>query len=802
MRRKGTSKRNSESLESRLSHLHMSTFDSTKLPLRDVIRGIRKGEYQLPDFQRGWVWDDEHVRSLLVSISRSFPIGAVMTLETGGDIRFQVRPIENVVLEGDVEPEKLILDGQQRLTSLTQVLGLQGSVKTFDHKKAEVERYYYIDIPMVLEDGDIDDAFYSVGKEKTKTSDFGRKIELDLTTLEKEVEAMQFPCNRILDYDTWQDCCYESGKFEEFKEFRKRVLEPIRDYNIPIIALNKHTSKEAVCLVFEKVNTGGVSLTVFELITASFAADGFNLREDWYGDATSERSGRFTRLKKDKLLKPLQSTDFIQAITLLNTYENHMKARAEGVPESQLPGISCKRKTMLNLTLEEYLKWAPKLEEAFVRAAQFLRKECFYSNRDLPYRTQLVPLAAIMTHLEERWLEPKIYQRLSEWFWCGVMGELYGSAIENRFANDIEDFFVWVENEDKIPRTVFDASFHPSRLETLRTRNSAAYKGLHVLTLRSGARDFYWKADVQEIDHMGEPLDIHHIFPRNWCEKKENSIDKNIFDSAVNKTPISYKANRKIGGAAPSKYLASLQKDKQVGLSDPQMDEILESHFIDPGTMRCDDFFLFIRKRSVALLELIYEAMGKGDTAPEDIALFGLNSSENEAREREQKIASGESSMVEFKSTMRWNIKADMLDKTMEEIILKSIAALNNRYGGTLFIGVQDDGEILGLDLDYATLNEPNKDQFELFLRALINENYGKEFATSQLEVTFPERNGKEFCQINVKRGKEALYTMVSPKDKNLPKMKKFYVRSGNTSQELSMEEAVKYINERFKHNA
>ena len=102
----------------------MSTFDSTKLPLKDVIRSIKKGEIQLPDFQRGWVWDDEHVRSLLVSISRSFPIGAVMTLDTGGDVRFQTRPIENVNLEGKVKLEKLILDGQQRLTSLTQVLSI------------------------------------------------------------------------------------------------------------------------------------------------------------------------------------------------------------------------------------------------------------------------------------------------------------------------------------------------------------------------------------------------------------------------------------------------------------------------------------------------------------------------------------------------------------------------------------------------------------------------------------------------------------------------------------------------------
>src|ERR1700758_3208405 len=98
----------------------MSRFDSTKAALPDIIKDIMLGKVQLPDFQRGWVWDDSHVRSLLVSIARSFPVGAVMLLETGGDVRFQVRPIENLTFNGPIpEPEKLILDGQQRLTSLT-----------------------------------------------------------------------------------------------------------------------------------------------------------------------------------------------------------------------------------------------------------------------------------------------------------------------------------------------------------------------------------------------------------------------------------------------------------------------------------------------------------------------------------------------------------------------------------------------------------------------------------------------------------------------------------------------------------
>jgi hypothetical protein len=130
----------------------MSTFDSTKRLLPDILGEIVKGKIQLPDFQRGWIWDDEHVRSLLVSIARSFPVGAVMLLETGGEARFQVRPVENVPFSGALpHAELLILDGQQRLTTLTQVLALEGTVKTWNDKGKAIERYYYFHIPTALE---------------------------------------------------------------------------------------------------------------------------------------------------------------------------------------------------------------------------------------------------------------------------------------------------------------------------------------------------------------------------------------------------------------------------------------------------------------------------------------------------------------------------------------------------------------------------------------------------------------------------------------------------------------------------
>ena len=104
--------------------MNVASFDSSKSPLQEMLNHVSSGAIQLPDFQRGWVWDDEHIRSLIASISQSFPIGAVMTLENGGkDVRFKPRPIEGTEQNSvDDNPGTLVLDGQQRLTSLFQSL--------------------------------------------------------------------------------------------------------------------------------------------------------------------------------------------------------------------------------------------------------------------------------------------------------------------------------------------------------------------------------------------------------------------------------------------------------------------------------------------------------------------------------------------------------------------------------------------------------------------------------------------------------------------------------------------------------
>lgn len=591
----------------------MSTFDSTKRLLPDILTDIVKGKIQLPDFQRGWVWDDDHIRSLLVSVARSFPVGAVMLLETGGEARFQLRPVEGVSLaSSQPEAELLILDGQQRLTTLTQVMGMKSAVKTRTDKGKPIERHYYWHIPTALEaNGQLEDAIKALESDRKLRTNFGRDVALDLSTTELECKQLYFPCDQTLNSDAWEEALQEHApeNFGQYMRFRKEILGAFRNYQLPVIQLHRATSKEAVCLVFEKVNTGGVPLNVFELMTATYAADGHNLRDDWYGSKERNVSSRQERLRKESVLEQVETTDFLQAATMLHTLEKRATDLKIGKSGKQVTPVSAKRVSILALELSAYKKWCDPVEQGFMQSAKFLYMEEVRNPRELPYRTQLAPLAAVLTVLKDRWLEPVIYAKLSRWYWCGVLGELYGGAVETRIANDVDDLLHWTLRDGPEPRTVQDATFSPDRLDRLTSRLSAAYKGINMLVLREGAADLFWKAQIRKLDQKDIAIDIHHIFPQAWCE--EQSIERKVYNSIVNKTPISYKANRMIGGVAPSVYLGKLQAHPQVKLGTAAMNTLLGSHRIPADFLRADDFPGFYQERKAALLALIESVMGK-----------------------------------------------------------------------------------------------------------------------------------------------------------------------------------------------
>ena len=570
---------------------------------------IDEGSIGLPEFQRDFRWEEDRIRSLLASIASGFPIGTLMSLESGGEVRFKTRPLQGAPALGPSGPSSLILDGQQRLTSLYQVLKSNSIVQTLDKRKKPIERWFYIDMREAVDpNGDLEDAIFTVDKSKTKFR-ADRSVECDLSTIGEEVERGFFPLSVIYDWpalNAWQQAFQDTSRSdlaertELWLKFQTGVIQELQTYSIPVIKLGRDTTREAVCRVFEKVNTGGVPLDVFELVTAAFAADEFDLRADWKARQESFRENAYLA----PLLAAVENTFFLQAISLVESYERRVAQASRGVEGDRLSPVTCKRKDILALSVEDYSRHAATVAKAFRSAAKMLHGLSMFDKRDLPYATQLVPLAAVLAILDAEAESAAAQEKLSQWFWCGVFGELYGGAVETRFARDVQDLVSWIRTGGTEPRTIADSTFAASRLLTLRTRNSAAYKGIHALLMKAGCADFRTRSRIEIDTYVDDAIDIHHIFPKKWCT--DAGLPSSKYDSIINKTAISARTNRSIGGQAPSLYLGALERD--AGIEGHELDQLLRTHRIDPGLLRADDFDSFFNHRGAELVQLVETA--------------------------------------------------------------------------------------------------------------------------------------------------------------------------------------------------
>jgi hypothetical protein len=277
-------------------------------------------------------------------------------------------------------------------------------------------------------------------------------------------------------------------------------------------------------------------------------------------------------------------------------------------------------------------------------------------------------------------------------------------------------------------------------------------------------------------------LEWDHIFPYSVLKKEgygqHNRIKYALAQEITNRAVLTQCANRSKSDKLAEGYLAKVKTDLPAALK-------LQSIPLDEELWKLENYEKFLAARREMLskeLNTFLENITKTEDTEIDTPLDEL-------------IAEGESGELEFKSTFRWSLKGGCLDKRLEDVILKTIAAFSNGEGGTLLIGVDDEGELLGLENDYTSL-DGNKDEFELHLRNLVNKGFGVAFAATNLNVTFPEVEDKEVCLIEIKRANDPQYLKV--KDKNNSVVDKFYVRSGNSSIELPLKDIAPYVQSRF----
>lgn len=600
-------------------------FETQKTRLHEMLKSVDEGQLQLPEFQRDYVWADEDVRGLIASISRGFPIGALLTLEAGGEVRFKPRCVEGAPT-GNTKPDTLLLDGQQRMTSLYQALFSSSPVKTPGRGGKAIWRHYFLDMQASLAaGGDMIDAIIWTGEDRKRYNPRSKELEVDASTPEAQYEAHLFPLDKTFDNKDWfygyLDYWKAQGEdhYSLQRDFDKKILSVIERYEMPIIQLLRQNTREAICLIFEKINVGGKKLDAFELVTAIFAGegkDGFDLREDWQKRRNAILS--IAPGQERDVLRKVDPVNFLQVSTFLRTRKRRAEAAALGKTGKDLPQVTIRRKDVLDLPYQSYIATADDVTKGFRLAAAFLSEQKIIWSRDVPYPPQTVALAAFFAAYGKKQISAPQSEKLARWFWSIALGEEYGSATETKVARDVTELLEWVDDIGQGPRTMREAQFRPARLDTLRVRISAAYKAIHALMMREGCRDFISGKPTDNMTVLNDKIDIHHIFPQAWCVEKD--IPPDVYNSILNKTPLSATPNKSIGGDAPSVYLEAIEKNHS--LSTKKLDEILKSHLIDPDCLRADDFPGFIKSRREKMGDLIAKAMGQSITLEADSETF------------------------------------------------------------------------------------------------------------------------------------------------------------------------------------
>lgn len=590
-------------------------FQAKSESLATLLPEIDQHKAALPNFQREWVWETQMVSDLIVSVANRYPAGSLLTMPNS-HTTFALRPFSGSGTDLKTNPTLMILDGQQRLTSLYQALYSKDGVRD----KSGKTYYIYLNVKELM-------TYDSVTAQNEYTFERcilaiqqnanGQRLYYrglrdfdDVSTEQQELELGYLPLYTVFDpsaLDAWRDKyirTHDERDYDKALDLRREWDEEvapwinrIRDYRFPVIELNKDMELSAICHIFEKVNSTGVPLTVFELCTAILWAQGLHLNDKWDETKRSLQERHILRMQGD-----LDGTTFLQTISLLSSLNRKLES-----PDSRI-AVSMRREALLKLTAETVNEWWDTVHLAYQDASRFLLQQGIIAQRILPYSTMLAPLAAILAQLRTTYGSVEFggtWPKVERWYWCSVFGNRYSGTAESAAQADVEQVVRWVAGGPE-PDVVRTFSFSADRLLEISTIRNVVYKGVLCLLAKNGAKDFSGEGPLSTQLFYDMYQDHHHIFPRSAFDKL--GIDSNHKDSIINKTLIGSATNRSIGGRLPSVYLEKLRERH----GSNRMDEILRSHLIDPSTLENDQWEEFALSRREAIKTLIHATCGGG----------------------------------------------------------------------------------------------------------------------------------------------------------------------------------------------
>jgi len=532
---------------------------------------------------------------------------------------------------------------------------------------------------------------------------------------------------------------------EQFKKIHQ-YSQTFSTYDFSTIVLRKEDIDSAI-EVFTRINTGGQTLTLFEIMSAKTYDEEQNF----------DMEDRF-----QKLLKELEERKYetISSSVILNILSLILSKNKE-----------CKRKVILQLDKQAIIGVWDDVISALKESIDYFRSVYRIPvSAILPYDSLLVPFAYFFYFQKEK---PKGEQIkfLEEFFWRTSLSFRYSSSTESKLAQDIKKIDEILKgNRPNYDDVKVYLNSPKDLIETGFSAGSSYCKAILCLLAYHEPKDFQDNGKVI-IDNswlkVANSKNYHHFFPKAYLRK--NNIGNE--NSLVNITLVSADLNkRKIKAKAPSIYIKNFLDEND------DLPASLKSHLIndlDDFGIMSDDYLVFLEKRANAIfneLKSRIELKHKEDKKQDEV---------------KELILTGENDKLEIKSTLHFDLRENNVNKKLEYVIAKTISAFLNTEGGTLIIGVDDDGNILGLEKDFKTLSKQDKDGFELHLRQIIKKYLGENFE-KYLKITFPKVDKKEICVIKILKSGKPVFVQYEGNEQ-------FFVRNGNSSIPKTRQEQSEY---------
>ena len=748
-------------------------FTNISFPISTLLGQIETGQIGLPELQRPFVWDRSQVRDLLDSLYRGYPTGYFLFWQASPDQGST--PIGTETKQ--TTPTLLVVDGQQRLTSLFAVFRDAPVLSS----KFESEHIRVAFNP-VRERFEV--ANTAIEKDREWVSNVS-------TVLSGSQGSFAFINSFIENLRGEREVTEETA---DFIAANLQRLASLPNYTFSAIQLSHDLPVEEVSEIFVRVNSKGTQLNQADFILTLMSVYWDKGRKELEQFCQSAKIvstqaspfNWFIEPSPDQLLRVAVGLGHRRA-QLKYAYEllrGKDLETGEVSPETRTKNFEILKDAQAEvLDLTNFSEFLKALQEAGFRSGKMIT-----SRNTIVYSYLIFLIGRRDYSIDYKTLRAAV----ARWFLMCVLTSRYTGSPETQVEKDIRRFAEATDGAeflatlDQIVASQLTADFWdltlPDQLAWSGGYIPAMFAYFAALDLL-GAKVLFSNLTVHQLLDPAQiakkkSIERHHLFPKAFLQAQGIKAPSRT-NQVANYALLEWPDNIKIGAKAPGEYFPEMF-DKHVSAADAE--KVRFWHALPVGWDSMDyDAFLDQRRRLIAkVIKAGYLKLAQG------VDPFAHATEPEPPPTVAELVAQGESETVEFKSSVFHSYKPDIPEKVIVGGIIKTVAAFLNTSGGTLAIGVADDGTTLGLDEDLS-FKKFDLDKYENALRTLLVTAIGT-VAASRCKTRFESVDGHDVCLVDVDAGVKPIYADCD-KGKGV-----FFIRAGNTTRQLDTKETVEYI--------